>query len=43
MSGLALWVGVGALGGVASIARFAVHGLFPAGLRRAASRSARWR
>ena len=29
MSGLALWVGVGAIGGLASIARFAVHGLFP--------------
>lgn len=29
MSGLALWVGVGAIGGLASITRFVVHGLFP--------------
>ena len=29
MSFLALWLGVGAIGGLASIARFAVHGLFP--------------
>jgi CrcB protein len=29
MSFLALWVSVGVIGGVASIARFAIHGLFP--------------
>lgn len=29
MSFLALWLGVGAIGGVASVARWAVHGLFP--------------
>jgi CrcB protein len=29
MGFLALWLGVGAIGGLASIARFAVHGLFP--------------
>ena len=29
MSVLALWLGVGAIGGLASNARFAVHGLFP--------------
>jgi CrcB protein len=29
MSSVALWVGVGAIGGLASVARFVVHGLFP--------------
>jgi CrcB protein len=29
MSSVALWVGVGAIGGVASVARLTVHGLFP--------------
>ena len=29
MSSLALWVGVVLIGGLASIARFVVHGLFP--------------
>ena len=29
MSAIGLWVGVGAIGGLASVARFAVHGLFP--------------
>jgi fluoride exporter len=29
MSFLALWVSVGVIGGLASIARFTVHGLFP--------------
>jgi CrcB protein len=29
VSSLALWAGVGAIGGLASVARFAVHGLFP--------------
>jgi fluoride exporter len=29
MSWLALWAGVGAIGGLASVARFVVHGLFP--------------
>jgi fluoride exporter len=29
MSSVALWVGVGAFGGLASVARFVVHGLFP--------------
>jgi fluoride exporter len=29
MSFLALWISVGAIGGLASVARFIVHGLFP--------------
>jgi fluoride exporter len=29
MSFLALWAGVGAIGGLASVGRFIVHGLFP--------------
>jgi CrcB protein len=29
MSSVALWAGVGAIGGLASVARFVVHGLFP--------------
>jgi len=29
MSVLALWLGVGLIGGLASVARFVVHGLFP--------------
>jgi CrcB protein len=29
MSFLALWLGVGVVGGLASVARFIVHGLFP--------------
>jgi CrcB protein len=29
MSWVALWAGVGAIGGLASVARFAVHGLLP--------------
>ena len=33
MSSVALWLGVGAIGGIASIARFVVHGLFPVDLR----------
>ena len=29
MSFLALWLGVGVIGGLASVARFVIHGLFP--------------
>ena len=29
MSSLALWLGVGVIGGLGSVARFTVHGLFP--------------